>query len=186
MTALYNKLILLFVAFVVLSCNNKGIQDSTCPPEPLAMSVSFTAQFIADVDIDGHSFQTGPYGTKMTSDYLPPVQFPNSLLFSFYLNDDNGTQLSIELTPIELAGKEQHAFFDSEVTMKLSRNSLSKEYPATVTGNVNVNTDLSFAKQRELGIYTGDILLTWNDGESSNTFHITKFCVLPQPESPAD
>lgn len=181
MTANY-KLILLFVSLFAIACNSEKMSpdtDGNCPEMELSMVFNLTGySFLADVFINGHSYQQGPVDTKIRAVALAPT----TLGFTFTMNDDTGCPMELALSPLMLSGESDHVVFDDEVTLTLKRDSLTKEYQANVSGDIISNSFNVFV----LGLYLGEILLTWNDGESSNTLHITKFCVLPQPESPAD
>ena len=179
-------LILLVVLMHAAGCENNELipeEDGTVPEKTLAQSVEFCCAFEADVEIGGQSFKTDPRETTLITDSVAPVPNPTYLYCKFIFSDESGNPITIEATPVDLSGEKEHVFFDCDVTMTLSINDTKQVFQAREAGFINVNSGMSAAKVREMGgYYTGEILLTWNDGETTNSFHLTHFYSLAELE----
>ena len=85
---------------------------------------------------------------------------------------------TIEITPVVLNGSLEtcHGTFDCDVTLSITKNGVKNEFAAKAIGDIqNNNHNGYYAILRDLGIFSGEVFVTWNDGDSSNRFHILKF-----------
>lgn len=173
-----------FVALLALSCaRNTDEPDPNSPPETFSQLFSLdVSSFEAELVLNGGSFKTGPEGTRTFSDYLSPT----SLTYFFYCNDENGESLTIEITPVVLTGdlNTNRGSFDCDVTLSITKDGVKKDFAAKATGNIQNNYHNDYvAILKEVGPFSGEVLVTWKDGEFLNRFHITKIHRYVRPSA---
>ena len=166
---LYRILILCFVSLLTFACDKKtgdGDDGKEVEPEFIAESVDITGcMFVADLDLNGGSFQTGPEGTSIVCKTLSMT----TSHFTFVFNDEFGHPIFIEVNPLEFKGVEMHASFYCKTNLKIEQEGTKKESQATASGRIDI------ASKSSPDQVSGEILVTWNNDGYSNRFHITEF-----------
>ncbi len=177
---------LMFIGALV-SCSNQEYADiHTDEPGPWENSLSGSVylvgcSFEAEACISDNYFTIGPEGTRIDSNWISE----NTLdyCFDYDYGIGKGFKKSFNLKSVPVSGIVGNVTIDSIIMIIISEEQKENTYYGNITGFVQDNMRNNVAYYRETGNkWSGDLLITWNDGVHDNYLHVNRLVTYINPE----
>ncbi len=191
----FNNLLFTLLALAIfVGCNNDNAHNGTdiekeemhtddpgSWEDSLSGSVCIVGcSFEAELVFADQTRQIGPQGTRADSDWISSDSL--DYIFEFDYDAEKSFLQTIDLQQVIISGKMGDVVFDSDITVVYSNNGNEQSFLAHATGAIMDNIVCNAKEYRETGNrWTGEILVTWQDGEFLNSFHVKKLVKYLSP-----
>jgi hypothetical protein len=179
--------LLLFILLLFFSCakSDNAIlhEDEPGPWENTLSGSVYLAgcSFEAEACISDICFTIGPEETRVDSNWI------SSELLDYYFDfdycPDKGFNQSLHLKDVPVSGIIGKVAFDSDISIIISNGENENIFSGKISGNLQDNMRHNMSYYRETGNkWSGDLLITWNDGVHDNYLHVNRLVTYINPE----
>lgn len=169
----YKFLLLSILLSICGGCSNDKEENpqTTCAITLQETSYIHGCSFEADLNRNGCLIEIGSSGTRIRSDYVSQTKMTYYFDYDFF---DQQYHKTIAILSVEVSVNENiHSFINCDATVRLKDNDFQEEFNAKVNGDFQ-NNNVRAAWLKEFGPFSGEILVTWTEGDDNNSFHIKK------------